>query len=49
METGSARAKEMLENWDETVTKMVRVIAKERAALEAAEEVHEAASTPKPA
>lgn len=48
-ETGSSRAKEMLENWDDTVRKMVRVIAKEHAELEAAEEIHEAASNPKPA
>ena len=44
--TGSPRAKELLEKWDETATKLVRVIAKERAELEAAEEKHEAASTP---
>jgi glutamate synthase (NADPH/NADH) large chain/glutamate synthase (ferredoxin) len=44
--TGSPRAKELLEKWDETATKLVRVIAKERAELEAAEEQHEAASTP---
>jgi len=48
-ETGSTRAKEMLENWDDTVRKMVRVIAKEHAELEAAELVHEAATTPKDA
>ena len=46
-ETNSAQAKALLDNWDDAVTKMVRVIAKERADLEAAEEVHEAASTPK--
>ena len=33
-------------NWEETTLKLVRVIAKERAELEAAEELHEAASTP---
>jgi glutamate synthase (NADPH/NADH) large chain/glutamate synthase (ferredoxin) len=44
--TGSKRAAEILENWDESVFKLVRVIAKERAELEAAEELHEAASTP---
>ncbi len=45
--TGSSRARELLANWDETVRKLVRVIAKERAELEQAEELHEAASTPK--
>jgi glutamate synthase domain-containing protein 2/glutamate synthase domain-containing protein 1/glutamate synthase domain-containing protein 3 len=44
--TGSARAKELLANWPAVTSKFVRVIAKERAALEAAEEEHEAASTP---
>jgi len=45
--TSSARAKELLANWDDSVRKLVRVIAKERAELEQAEEQHEAASTPK--
>jgi glutamate synthase domain-containing protein 3 len=44
--TGSPRAKELLANWPAVTSKFVRVIAKERAALEAAEEEHEAASTP---
>ncbi len=44
--TGSPQAKKLLENWEETTRKLVRVIAKERAALEAAEEQHESASTP---
>ena len=44
--TGSPRAKELLADWPAVATKFVRVIAKERAALEAAEEEHEAASTP---
>ncbi len=45
--TGSPRAAELLANWPETVRKLVRVIARERAELEQAEEQHEAASTPK--
>jgi glutamate synthase (NADPH/NADH) large chain/glutamate synthase (ferredoxin) len=44
--TGSPRALKLLASWEETTRKLVRVIAKERAALEAAEEQHEAASTP---
>jgi glutamate synthase domain-containing protein 3 len=44
--TGSAQGKKLLSAWEETSRKLVRVIAKERAALEAAEEQHEAASTP---
>jgi glutamate synthase domain-containing protein 2/glutamate synthase domain-containing protein 1/glutamate synthase domain-containing protein 3 len=44
--TGSPQAKKLLAHWDDTVLKLVRVIAKERAELEAAEELHEAASTP---
>ncbi|GAA5116612.1 glutamate synthase large subunit [Luteolibacter yonseiensis] len=44
--TGSVQASKLLANWDETKRKLVRVIAKERAELEAAEELHEAASTP---
>ncbi len=45
-ETGSKQAEKLLANWEETTLKLVRVIAKERAELEAAEEKHEAASTP---
>ncbi|WP_411826098.1 glutamate synthase large subunit [Luteolibacter sp. AS25] len=44
--TGSKNAAELLADWETTVTKLVRVIPKERAELEAAEELHEAASTP---
>ena len=44
--TGSPQAKKLLSNWEETVLKLVRVIAKEHAELEAAEEQHEAASIP---
>jgi len=44
--TGSPQAAKLLANWDETTRKLVRVIAKERAELEAAEAEHEAASTP---
>jgi glutamate synthase domain-containing protein 3 len=44
--TGSVQAEILLANWEETTRKLVRVIAKERAELEAAEELHEAASTP---
>lgn len=44
--TGSVQATKLLSNWEETTLKLVRVIAKERAELEAAEEFHEAASTP---
>jgi glutamate synthase (NADPH/NADH) large chain/glutamate synthase (ferredoxin) len=44
--TGSPRAKELLERWQETTGKLVRVIPKERAELEAAEAQHEAASFP---
>ena len=43
--TGSPHAKALLADWDNSLKKFVRVIAKERAALEAAEEKHEAAST----
>jgi len=43
--TGSPHAKALLEDWSASLKKFVRVIAKERAALEAAEEQHEAAST----
>jgi glutamate synthase (NADPH/NADH) large chain/glutamate synthase (ferredoxin) len=45
--TGSQQAAELLADWENTTRKLVRVIAKERAELEAAEEQHEAASTPK--
>jgi len=45
--TDSKQAADLLADWDNTVNKMVRVIAKERAELEQAEEKHEAASTPK--
>jgi glutamate synthase domain-containing protein 2/glutamate synthase domain-containing protein 1/glutamate synthase domain-containing protein 3 len=43
----SQKAKDLLADWPTTTRKLVRVIAKERAELEAAEEKHEAASTPK--
>jgi glutamate synthase (NADPH/NADH) large chain/glutamate synthase (ferredoxin) len=45
--TGSQQAATLLADWENTTRKLVRVIAKERAELEAAEEQHEAASTPK--
>ncbi|MFK7852167.1 MAG: glutamate synthase large subunit [Akkermansiaceae bacterium] len=45
--TGSKQALDLLADWETTVRKLVRVIARERAELEAAEEQHEAASTPK--
>lgn len=45
--TQSKQAAELLADWENTVRKLVRVIAKERADLESAEEKHEAASTPK--
>ncbi|MDG2399650.1 MAG: glutamate synthase large subunit [Akkermansiaceae bacterium] len=41
--TDSPRAKELLENWEITLTKLIRVIAKEKYDLEKAEEEHEAA------
>jgi glutamate synthase domain-containing protein 3 len=44
--TGSPRAAQLLADWEESALKLVRVIAKEHAELEAAEEQHEAASTP---
>ena len=44
--TGSVQAQNLLTHWEETTRKLVRVIAKEHAELEAAEELHEAASTP---
>jgi glutamate synthase (NADPH/NADH) large chain/glutamate synthase (ferredoxin) len=43
--TGSARAASLLADWETSLKKFVRVIAKERAALEAAEKQHEAASS----
>ena len=45
--TGSPRAEKLLSNWEKTCKKLIRVIPKTEAALEAAEEQHEAASTPK--
>ena len=42
--TGSGRAQRILANWEKSVYKFIRVIPKERAELEAAEEEHEAAS-----
>ncbi|MBB5349865.1 glutamate synthase (NADPH/NADH) large chain/glutamate synthase (ferredoxin) [Haloferula luteola] len=44
--TGSPHGKAILANWEEHGRKFVRVIPKERAALEAAEEQHEAAAEP---
>lgn len=44
--TGSPHGRSILADWESSVRKFVRVIAKERAALEAAEEKHEAASQP---
>lgn len=44
--TDSKRAKELLDDWENTIHKIVRVIPKTRASLEKAEEQHEAASTP---
>ncbi|MDC0088036.1 glutamate synthase large subunit [Akkermansiaceae bacterium] len=44
--TGSGRAKHILDNWEASVKKFIRVIPKQRIELEAAEEEHEAASTP---
>ena len=45
--TGSTRGKKLLENWNKTCKKLIRVIPKTRAQLEEAEAKHEAASTPK--
>ncbi len=45
--TGSPRAQKLLADWEKTCKKLIRVIPKTKAALEAAEELHEAASTPK--
>ena len=44
--TDSPQAAKLLADWPDTTLKLVRVIAKEHAELEAAEEQHEAASTP---
>lgn len=44
--TNSSRAKKLLENWEVNVKKFIRVIPKNRAELEAAEEEHEAAAAP---
>ena len=44
--TGSPHAKSLLADWEDQVRRFVRVIPKEHAALEAAEEQHEAASEP---
>jgi len=44
--TNSNRAKELLANWDKAIKKLIRVIPKTRAALEEAEESHEAAADP---
>ena len=41
--TGSPRAREILDNWEATLPKLIRVIAKEKYDLEKAEEEHEAA------
>ena len=46
--TGSPLGKEMLENFEKTLEKMVRVIPKEKAALEKAEAQHEAAGLSDP-
>jgi len=43
--TSSERAASLLAEWETSLKKFVRVIAKERAALEAAEKEHEAASS----
>ena len=45
-QTGSPQAAKLLADWPESTLKLVRVIAKEHAELEAAQEPHEAASTP---
>ncbi len=45
--TGSPRAKQLLENWEKTCKKLIRVIPKTKALLEQAEEQHEAAAAPK--
>jgi len=39
--TGSSRAKEILDDWDTNVKKIIRVIPKQKHALELAEEAHE--------
>ncbi|MCH7225283.1 glutamate synthase large subunit [Haloferula sp. A504] len=45
--TGSPHGKALLDDWSESVRKFVRVIPRERAELEAAEEEHEAATQAK--
>ncbi|MGE9269125.1 MAG: glutamate synthase large subunit [Verrucomicrobiales bacterium] len=45
--TGSGRAKEILDNWEATLPKLIRVIAKEKYDLERMEEEHEAAVMPR--
>lgn len=45
--TGSPKATLLLENWEKTCKKLIRIIPKTKASLEKAEEQHEAASTPK--
>ena len=45
--TGSNKAKQILTDWEKSCNKLMRVIPKAKATLEAAEEQHEAASTPK--
>lgn len=44
--TGSGRAKRILENWEKSIYRFIRVIPKELAELEAAEEEFEAATNP---
>ncbi len=44
--TGSAHAKALLEDWETTVSKLIRVIPKQKHELELAEEEHEAAAAP---
>ena len=39
--TESSRAKELLADWDNSLPKLIRVIAKEKYALEQAEQQHE--------
>jgi len=43
VKTDSARARELLDDWDNSIRKIIRVIAKEKYDLEKAEEEHEAA------
>jgi glutamate synthase (NADPH/NADH) large chain/glutamate synthase (ferredoxin) len=44
--TGSLHGQALLDDWAESIKRFVRVIPRDRAALEAAEEEHEAASQP---